>query len=170
MFGVQRNGFFPDAEIRVLLLIVAFSGTTTKPGSMGGGDKLARLDFLLRYPKYLAAALRHIEAEEPSVVVEEDPLRDRVIRYRHPTWSPSHNTIVGNLLGRGLIEAVPTSDGVDYRTIRLGRDLANSIGRDETWEAVNQNAKLVKHHFDMNAPALKHLLCAADAEIVNPGS
>ena len=168
MFGVQRNGFLPDAEIRVFLLIAAFSGTRTKPGSMGGVDKLAKLDFLLRYPRYLAGALRHRGAEEPAVVFDADPLLDRVVRRRYRTWSPSHNAILGNLLGRGLIEAVPTGAGIGYRTTNLGRDLADSISKDETWEAVNQNAELVKRHLDMNGAALKTLLCDATSEIANP--
>ena len=53
---MRRDLFLPtpEAEGRLLLLIDAFTGATR---SLEGRTKLAKLDFLLRYPNYLRRAL-----------------------------------------------------------------------------------------------------------------
>ena len=167
---VQRFRALPEAEIRVLLLITAFSGTPSRPRALEGRVKLAKLDFLLRYPKYLERLLqiRGVdEADVASIQVEESPLQNRMIRYRYGPWDPSYYAVLGSLIGRGLVETVPVPRGIGYRTSTLGRDLINSISGDETWADINQRAQLLKRHLDKAGTTLKKLLYEAIPEITN---
>src|SRR6266487_3413996 len=95
-----------EAEARLLLLISAFTRPTH---GLQGRTKLAKLDFLLRYPEFfrraLAARGRPIpDAPEP----EENNIERRMVRYRYGPWDPAYFALLGSLLARGLIETVPT--------------------------------------------------------------
>ncbi len=134
-------GSLPESEGRVLLLINAFSGTADKPRQLEGRLKLAKLDFLVRYPKYLARVLvdRNVSAKAvESVAPEPTPLEDKMIRYRYGPWDPSYYAVLGSLIGRGLVEPIPFKHGIGYRVTNRGRDLATAILEDETWDAVNR--------------------------------
>ena len=170
MSGIERFQAVPEAEARVLLLITAFSGIRPKSRTLEGRVKLAKLDFLVRYPKYLVRILRRRGVDEPAIALidsEESPLQDRMIRYRYGPWDPSYYAVLGSLIGRGLVEAVPIPRGIGYRTTELGRDVAGLILSDETWAGVNQRARLAKRHLDLAGTTLKNLLYEAIPEMTN---
>ncbi len=160
----------PESEGRVLLLINAFSGKVEKPRQLEGRLKLAKLDFLVRYPKYLARVLanRNVSAKiVASVVLEPTPLQDKMIRYRYGPRDPSYYAVLGSLIGRGLVEPIPFKHGIGYRVTDRGRGLVGSILDDETWEAVNHRAILVRRHLDLSGSTLKNLLYEAIPEMTN---
>lgn len=166
----RRFRALPEAEIRLLLLISAFSGTPEKPKELEGRVKLAKLDFLVRYPNYLARVLRFRRVE--GIVVAEleqqgSPLHDRMIRYRYGPWDPSYYAVLGSLIGRGLVDALPISRGIGYRTTELGRSLVDSILRDGTWADIELRTTLVKRHLDKAGTTLKKLLYEAIPEMTS---
>ena len=166
----HRFRALPEAEIRVLLLISAFSGTSSKPKELEGRVKLAKLDFLVRYPNYLARVLRIRGVEEASVAEIEEkgsPLHDRMIRYRYGPWDPSYYAVLGSLIGRGLVDALPVPRGIGYRTTTLGRSVVESLLSDGTWADIDAHAKLVKRHLDKAGTTLKKLLYEAIPEMTS---
>jgi len=101
-----------EAEARLLLLIDGFSRQTNGPRSLEGRVKLAKLDFLLRYPRHLASVLasRGVkDAARAGLERQDSPLESRMMRYRYGPWDPSHFAILGSLVGRRLIEVVPAA-------------------------------------------------------------
>ncbi len=75
-------------EARLLLLLAAFAGVDGT-GSVDGLTKLAKLDFLLRYPTLLERALlargksvRHVRVQAH----ERDSIESRMVRYRFGPW------------------------------------------------------------------------------------
>jgi hypothetical protein len=89
-----------EAEARLLLLIRAF----TRPGrTLQGRTKLAKSDFLLRYPEFfrraLAARGRPV-SDEPEP--DENNIERRMVRYRYGPWDPAYYALLGSLLARGL--------------------------------------------------------------------
>ena len=170
MDSIQRFRALPEAEARVLLLITAFSGKRSKSRTLEGRVKLAKLDFLIRYPTYLIRILRYRGVEEPTIALidsEGNPLHDRMIRYRYGPWDPSYYAVLGSLIGRGLIEAVPISRGIGYRTTELGRHVVGLILSDDTWAGINQHAKLARRHLDLAGTTLKDLLYKAIPEMTH---
>src|ERR1700761_7810045 len=94
-----------EAEARVLLLIDGFSRKATGPRTLEGRVKLAKLDFLLRYPRHLATVLasRGLRDAELQILNRQDsPLESRMMRYRYGPWDPSYFAVLGSLVGRKL--------------------------------------------------------------------
>lgn len=167
---LARFRALPEAEGRVLLLIDAFSGTTEKPRVLEGRLKLAKLDFLVRYPKYLTRVLRNRNVSEKvvrSVEAEPSPLQDRMIRYRYGPWDPSYFAVLGSLIGRGLVDPIPFKNGLGYRVTDRGRVLAAALVEDDTWTAVHQRAVVARRHLDLGGTKLKDLLYASIPEMTN---
>jgi hypothetical protein len=167
---LARFRALPEAEGRVLLLIDAFSGTADKPRVLEGRLKLAKLDFLVRYPKYLARVLRGRNVSEKviaSIGEEPAPLQDRMIRYRYGPWDPSYFAVLGSLIGRGLVDPIPFSKGIGYRVTERGRELAGALVGDDTWTPVHQRAVAARRHLDLSGTKLKDLLYDAIPEMTN---
>jgi hypothetical protein len=135
-----RDRFRPsrEAEARVLLLIDMFSrkanGTTRY---LEGRVKLAKLDFILRYPRHLRRVLLAHGARADQIAVidpDEAPLDARMVRYRYGPWDPSYYAVLGSLIGRGLVDVAPLSGsgGFGYRTSDRGARLAADLQTDES--------------------------------------
>lgn len=157
----------PEAEARLLLLIDGFSRKTGGlPRTLEGRVKLAKLDFLLRYPRQMARVLarRHVKesvlAQLQQVSTDDAPLDARMVRYRYGPWDPAHFALLGALLGRGLIEMfpLPGGTGFGYRTSERGAELAEALRADEAFAPVAARTALLRRHLDLSGSTLKNLL------------
>jgi hypothetical protein len=135
-----------EGEARLLLLIDAFSA---QQGTLQGRTKLAKLDFLLRYPSFFHRALgiRRIETDLPAPRASENTIEQRMVRFRYGPWDPAYFALLGSLLGRGLIEAIPQDRFIGLRTTVNGRELARRIAATEAWAEVADRAYLLKRAF-----------------------
>lgn len=170
MSELKKYRAIPESEVRVLILIAAFSGSSSRRRTLEGRVKLAKLDFLLRYPKYFARVLRHRGVDEAviaSIDVEDDPPYARMIRYRYGPWDPSYYAVLGSLVGRGLIEVIPARYGMGYRATERGDIAISAILQDGLWEDTNRRAKVLKQHLDLAGKTLKDLLYDAIPEMTN---
>jgi hypothetical protein len=114
-----------ESEARLLLLIDAF---TQSGRSVQGRVKLAKLDFLLRYPRFYRRALE-VKGKKitDAPAADELDIENRMVRYRYGPWDPAYYALLGSLLGRGLIETVPEGRYVGLRTTALGAELASQL-------------------------------------------
>ena len=152
-----------EAEARVLLLIDGFSRKTTGPRSLEGRVKLAKLDFLLRYPKHLATVLasRGIrEADRVRLQQQDSPLESRMMRYRYGPWDPSYFAVLGSLVGRGLVDVFPAegTNALGYRTTPDGAALAEHLTEDGAFDEVIGRIMLLRRHLDLTGESLKKML------------
>lgn len=152
-----------EAEARVLLLIDGFSRKTTGPRTLEGRVKLAKLDFLLRYPRHLATVLagRGLrDADRQTLNRQDSPLESRMMRYRYGPWDPSYFAVLGSLVGRGLIEVVPAegTNALGYRTTEPGAALADHFKEDGAFEDVVGRITLLRRHLDLTGESLKKML------------
>jgi hypothetical protein len=153
-----------EAEARLLLLIDAFSRKANgAPRHLEGRVKLAKLDFLLRYPRYLRRVLlahgaspNQVDAIDP----DEAPLDARMMRYRYGPWDPSYYAVLGSLIGRGLVEVTPlaSSGGFGYRTSQIGAALAADLRTDESFSRLDDRLRLLRRHLDKSGTTLKKYL------------
>ena len=153
---MRRELFAPSAEgeARLLLLVDTF---TTNARSLEGRTKLAKLDFFLRYPSYLARAL---ELRSPDAQIEVDSdeehnIENRMVRYRFGPWDPSYFGILGRLIGKGLVRPVPFRQGIGFRTTEIGSSLAKKLKQEEEWKEVSYRTRLLKKHLDLSGTGLK---------------
>lgn len=151
-----------EAEARILLLIDAFSRKARGQSRyLEGRVKLAKLDFLLRYPRHLRRVLLSqgvsadkIEQLDPN----EAPLDARMMRYRYGPWDPSYYAVLGSLIGRGLVVVAPLGNGFGYRTTNTGADLAANLRADGSFDDINQRLALLRRHLDKSGNTLKSYL------------
>lgn len=153
-----------EAEARLLLLIDAFSrksnGTVRH---LEGRVKLAKLDFLLRYPRHLRRILLVHGATSnqlSDIDPDEAPLDARMMRYRYGPWDPSYYAVLGSLIGRGLVEVTPLTggSGFGYRTSPLGAGLAANLRTDEAFTHLQERLILLRRFLDKSGNTLKNYL------------
>jgi len=146
-----------ESEARILLLINAF---TTSTKSLEGRTKLAKLDFLLRYPSFMQRALAIRTSDQVMEVASEEQhnIEGRMIRYRYGPWDPSYYAILGRLIGKGLVETVPNQRGLSYRTTEQGKQIAKALAKEDSWSETNVRVKLLKRNFNLSGNALKDFI------------
>jgi hypothetical protein len=154
-----------DAEARVLLLIDEFSRGS---GRLEGRTKLAKLDFLLRYPSLLRRALAQRGRLVPEELVESAPdVEARMVRYRYGPWDPSYFAILGRLVGKQLILQVPERNGVGYKTTDKGREVAKLLRKEPAWEDMVVRLELLRRNFNLSGSSLKKLIYDAFPEVAS---
>jgi hypothetical protein len=104
-----------------------------------------------------------------SISEELNPLQDRMIRYRYGPWDPSYYAVLGSLIGRGLVTAIPASNGIGYRTTDLGRTVAATLASDDAWADIQGRTKILKRHLDYSGTSLKNWLYEAVPEMTQAG-
>jgi hypothetical protein len=139
-----------EGEARLLLLIDAFS---LNDGTLQGRTKLAKLDFLLRYPKFFdrAMVLRNVHVQIARDESAVNNIEQRMVRYRYGPWDPAYYALLGALLGRGLITTVPNRNYLGFRTTPTGHEIAREVARSEPWETVQIRARLLRQTFRTQA-------------------
>lgn len=151
-----------EAEARVLLLIDSFSRKARGQSRyLEGRVKLAKLDFLLRYPRQLRRVLlsRGVSADEiEQLDPNEAPLDARMMRYRYGPWDPSYYAVLGSLIGRSLVVVAPLGNGFGYRTTNTGAELAANLRADGSFDDINQRLALLRRHLDKSGNTLKSYL------------
>lgn len=152
-----------EAEARILLLVDGFSRKASGPRTLEGRVKLAKLDFLLRYPRHLATILssRGLRAaDRESLNRQDSPLESRMMRYRYGPWDPSYYAVLGSLVGRGLIDVVPAegTNALGYRTTTSGAELAEHLNEDGAFDEVIGRIALLRRHLDLTGESLKRML------------
>lgn len=162
-FTLSRFRSAPDAEARILLLIDAFSRNGDQPRMLEGRVKLAKLDFLLRYPRHLKWVLekRNVSAKRlHSIDPDQEPLAERMVRYRYGPWDPSYYAVLGSLLGRGLIETLPLpgTRAAGYRTTTKGAHLCELLTDDECYSGLVADVQLLRRTLDLTGTTLKKLI------------
>ena len=153
---------------RLLTLIDAFGGRQGEH-PIEGLTKLAKLDFLLRYPNFLERALAAKGASSYDAEVSEyerDSVEARMVRYRFGPWDHRYRRFLNTLAARGLVEV---NDGrpTIIRIAPRGRVLAEQLANADEYRAVRQRATLLKRHFDLTATNLMDFIYATFPEVIS---
>ena len=144
---------------RILLVIDTFSRDGDE---LEGLTKLAKLDFLLRYPVFLERLLERRrkpwpEGRAPSLA-ERQAVESRMVRYKYGPWDSRYYALVGALVGRGLIAVSRTSGHVSFAATAEGHDLAARIAQTGAWAIPAARCGLLKRWFDRSGNQLKSLI------------
>lgn len=148
---MSSQDFDPDAlawvledliyhQARVLLLVKAVAAESGHSRKLDGLTKLAKLDFLVRYPALAGVVLddlsdgdlrMHLTSDEISAPTEvEDPM----IRYKYGPWDDRYYPVVGALVSRGLLRYAKGRKGSVALTVTpAGKKLAASLVEDPLW-------------------------------------
>jgi hypothetical protein len=152
---------------RLILLLGVFSDKK-RQGTIDGLTKLAKLDFLLRYPAFLERAL---EAKDVSIerlrvkTYERKSVESAMVRYRYGPWDFRYRRFINILIAKGL-----ATISIDGRTTKIGltdeglKIHSKLLGESEFKDLVFR-AKLLKRHFDKTGTHLKNFIYKTFPEI-----
>ena len=145
---------------RLLILLHVFNGEK-KTGEIEGLTKLAKLDFLLRYPVYLEKALsvngKEMKKSEPKDY-ERKSVEAKMVRFKYGPWDFRYRRFINTLIGKGL--AYVRSEGRTYhlgitnKGIKAAEILEQNV---EFFELIDR-AKSIKTNFNLSGTWLMRFI------------
>lgn len=152
---------------RMLLLLKACSKRSNKP--VDGIMKLAKLDFLLRYPNCLVRVLKALGKDSLAEDISEEErntIEARMIRFRFGPWDERYRKWIGLLIAKRLAQTY-----LDGRTVKVvlteaGHRLAEELGEKQEFSDLAARSKIVsKAVGDYTATKLKDFIYKVFPEI-----
>lgn len=153
---------------RLLVLVGAFAGESGQ-GTIEGLTKVAKLDFLLRYPRYLERALARRHANPALAQVEDherSSVESRMIRYKYGPWDHRYRRFINLLVAKGLATV-----HVEGRTIHVGLTAegvrkSHALSATPEFGDIDRRSRLLKTHLgELKAKALMEFVYATFPEI-----
>lgn len=156
--GLINQDNYPDLA-RLLILLKAFGGPEgTSP--FNGLTKLAKLDFLLRYPVYLAYALDVRKKDSRKAKVREyerSSVESSMIRFHYGPWDPKHRHLINILVALGFATASEGST-TDIQLTTKGVKFAEELGSRSEFSDIQERAILLEKHFNLTGNNLKNFI------------
>ncbi len=134
-------------EARLLVLL----RYATKEGrlSIEGITKLAKIDFLLRYPLYfqrLVDQLNEFRKKKISVPLndyETETVESKMIRFRYGPWDPRYRRWIGILVAKGLADTYLKGKTVHVTLTQKGVETANTLCESDNFRDLAARSELV---------------------------
>ena len=144
---------------------------STKVKAIEGITKLAKLDFLLRYPTCLERALAKLGRDTAEAQVqprERTSIEAKMVRFRYGPWDARYRRWLGLLAARGLVALGVQGNTVQIGLTDAGRNLAGTFRDDPLFADLTQRAGVVLRAVgSMSATKLKDFVYEAVPEIVD---
>ena len=153
---------------RLLLLLNAFAGDEGD-GVIEGLTKLAKLDFLLRYPAMLERALEARGRTTRDVQLEDNErqsVESQMVRYRFGPWDHRYREFLNILIAKGLVTVSIEGRTTVVMLTPQGRAVAERISDDPLFEKYVRRAEALKRHFDLTATNLMNFIYDTFPEVV----
>ncbi|WP_406178997.1 hypothetical protein [Streptomyces canus] len=154
---------------RLLILLHHFG----KPKSKGldGLTKLAKLDFLLRYPSFTDHLLSSRGASwpigcEPNAD-ELNAVESRMIRYKYGPWDHRYFSLLGRLVGYELAETVNGKGRISIRLTEKGDALATQLASTSDWRITYERSEMLRRNFNLSGNKLKQMIYESLPDAVN---
>ncbi|RAY10662.1 hypothetical protein DPM19_34470 [Actinomadura craniellae] len=162
-------------QARVLLLVEAVARTAGHAGKLDGLTKLAKLDFLVRYPALAPAVLDRLDPNDCRLHLSEEDIavptdvEAPMTRYRYGPWDDRYYPVIGALTGRGLLRYVRGRRGsVALAPTPAGRKLAQAMTATPEWaETTDRCVAIAEAASGMTGSALKDLIYERLADLMD---
>lgn len=162
-------------QARVLLLATAVAGSKGHANKLDGLTKLAKLDFLLRYPALAPQVLDRLDAQDPRLhlsveeISEPTEVEAPMTRYKYGPWDDRYYAIIGALIGRGLLRYTSARKGsVAVAPTTTGRRLATQFAEEDLWTVIaDRGAAIAEASAGMTGNALKDLIYQRLADLMD---
>lgn len=156
---------------RLLMLLAAGTNRDGKAKPIDGVTKLAKLDFLLRYPNCLERALRASNKSTAPARINEferTTIESKMVRFRYGPWDHRYRRWIALLVSKGLLHAWVEGRTVKIQLTERGQQSAAQLSDSEDLHDISDRAKLVVRSFgSMSGTALKDFVYATFPEITN---
>jgi hypothetical protein len=147
--AVENSDEFNEARLLLLLKAAAGKEETAKP--LDGIMKLAKMDFLLRYPNMLVRALNVIGESKKSALAaaaaipeeDRDTIEARMIRFRFGPWDPRYRRWLSILVAKQLAIVYREGRTVKIQLSKAGMALAEQLAEVEAFKPLAERARIV---------------------------
>jgi hypothetical protein len=160
-----------DLHVGRLLLLLRAAGGRAGAQPVAGIMKLAKMDFLLRYPNGLVRVLRSTGGNEADAHVkphERDTIETKMVRFRYGPWDGRYRRWIGLLVARGLGATYVTGRTVNVVLTERGREIADQLGNLETFADLKERSALIaKAVGRMSATRLKDFIYEQFPELLD---
>jgi len=165
--GLDRSEVLHEA--RLLVLLQAFSDKE-EGGAIEGLTKLAKLDFLLRYPVMLERALAAKNRSIRDVMLEDyerHSVESAMVRYRFGPWDHGYRQYLNALIAKGLASVSVEGRKVVIAITPEGGEVAQRLAADDLFEPYVRRARLLRRHFDVTGTSLMRFVYSTFPEVVS---
>lgn len=151
-----------DALHEARLMLLLRQQANKGDGTVNGITKLAKMDFLLRYPLYFERLLQSKYKRPPRVVMqpyERDTVESRMIRFRYGPWDRRYRRWISLLVSKGLVDTFVSGRTVHVRLTDSGKLVADAIAVLDDFADINARTEQVSKAVGaMSGSALKDLI------------
>lgn len=163
---IDRNDSFHMS--RLLVLIDTFAGPD-RSGAVAGITKLAKLDFLLRYPSNLERALRARDLNPELAKVKLFEVRDvesKMVRFRYGPWDFRYRRLLNLLVAKGLVHIAVSGRTIHIGVTPHGRTVAARLSEDENFQDLKLRSRVLRTHFEMSGTNLMRFIYRTFPELL----
>lgn len=174
--AVAETEDLDDLHIGRLLVLLGSadarkSTPLTKAKAVEGITKLAKLDFLLRYPTCLERALKRLGRNPADADVksrERTSIEAKMVRFRYGPWDARYRRWLGLLSARGLVTLGVQGNTVQIGLTDRGRGLAGQFRNEPLFADLTRRADVVVAAVGgLSATKLKDFVYEAIPEIID---
>lgn len=154
---------------RILLLLGTFAGGDGT-GRVEGLTKLAKLDFLLRYPVMLERALDAKHKSGKAVRVEPHErlsVESKMVRYRFGPWDHRYRNLLNVLVAKGFVNVVIQGRTISIGLSQLGAEAYHKISALDAFQDVIRRASILRANFDVRATTLVRFIYDTFPEVLS---
>ncbi|MFE3825096.1 hypothetical protein [Streptomyces sp. NPDC059092] len=162
-------------QARVLILVTSVAGTAGHNGKLDGLTKLAKLDFLLRYPALASTVLDPLNPQDarldlaPEELAAPTEVEAPMTRYKYGPWDDRYYAVIGALVGRGLLRYAKGRRGsVALVPTPQGKKLVTVLAATDAWATIKHRCDAVAEaSANMSGNTLKDLIYERLADLMN---
>ena len=154
---------------RILILINTFAGNNGT-GKIEGLTKLAKLDFLLRYPQYLDKALIKKGASTKKLYIEDHErksIESKMVRYRFGPWDFRYRKFLNTLVAKGLVNVETKGKTILISVTKNGMQVANDLTQHDAFIDISTRTHILKTNFNVQATTLMRFIYDTFPEIIS---
>lgn len=154
---------------RILLLVEEFSDKG-RNHEIEGLTKLAKLDFLLRYPVYLEKAMERIHKTKYYVKVkdyERKSVESKMVRFKYGPWDHRYREFINLLIALNLVYIRSEGKTVRIGITKLGQTKAKKLAMEDNYKDIAERVLLIRRNFDWNGTRLKDFIYSTFPEITS---
>jgi hypothetical protein len=153
-------------QTRILLLVDAVTRAAGHGRKLDGLTKLAKLDFLVRYPALAPVILETLRNDDNRLhLTEEDTemptsVESPMTRYKYGPWDDRYYPVIGALVGRGLLRYADNRRGhVALVSTTAGRRLVRALSTSDQWHDIRERCEAIAEaSAGLTGSALKQLI------------
>lgn len=150
---------------RIMILLNEFNDKGS--GEIEGLTKLAKLDFLLRYPVFLERALLTTGKIVKSNVKEYErrSVESKMVRFKYGPWDFRYRRFINTLVGLGLVYIRLEGRSYNLGLTDKGIDVAKLLIADEAFQDLANRARLIRINFNQSGTTLMRFIYKTFPEI-----